>query len=431
VNTLDPYNLEAERAIVGALLETPSLLPTMPLDTEHFHPQHQPILLALRSAVAAHGSSVQLPQVVAELAKRDRLSAAGGPVYLTECVEVRALPSNLRWYAQEVEAAAMRRRIHEIGSRLVQQSTSTLDIGDLLDTIGEQHVALGQLMDTGVTTEAPITGLSSVDEFMAEPVTPYNWVIPGILEYAERAVLTAGEGAGKSVLFRQMAIAPAAGRHPFLPRYHIPQRRTLIVDLENPPNLIRRKLEMNVRPLQTNGVDLGGRCWIWREPAGIDVRTTVGYRALHRVLDQTNPDLVCIGPVYKMSASHGDKYEVEAAETQQAVDRLRHDFGCAFFLEHHSAKGTDLQGRRNAEPFGSSYWMRWPEFGLSLQKDRQAAGDEPDNIYSLGRFRGDRDERCWPTHLARGGNPLVPWNAMWDDLETEHMLATLCEEAFK
>jgi replicative DNA helicase len=38
----DPYDHEAERAILGALLAQPSLLASMPLDLEHFHPRHQP-----------------------------------------------------------------------------------------------------------------------------------------------------------------------------------------------------------------------------------------------------------------------------------------------------------------------------------------------------------------------------------------------------
>jgi RecA-family ATPase len=143
---------------------------------------------------------------------------------------------------------------------------------------------------------------------VTEDQEPYRWVIPGILEHQDRCVITAGEGVGKSVLSRQLALATAAGRHPFLPRYHIPPKRTLMVDLENPPSLIRRNLHHQVGRLTAHGVQDEGRAWIWREPDGIDVRTTLGYRKLERVMEQTQPDLVCIGPVYKMSLAHGDKY---------------------------------------------------------------------------------------------------------------------------
>jgi hypothetical protein len=423
---MDPHNLDAERAIMGALLDTPSLLDGMPLGSEHFHPRHQPLLLALRSALAEHGPTADAVQVARELSKRDKLTAVGGAVYLAECVERRALPANLAWYVQEVEAATLRRTIHEIGARLVQQSESHMDADGLLDAIARTAVDLGHMADRGVTSEPPIVGLSELAAFVAEVDEPYRWVIPGILEYQDRCVITAAEGLGKSVLALQLAITTAAGRHPFLPRYRIPPKRTLLVDLENPPTLVRRNLRGMLSRMSGQGVDMEDRCWRWSEPGGIDVRTAVGYRQLERVLDKVNPDLVCIGPVYKMSTGHGDKYEVEAAEVQQAVDRLRQKYGCAFFMEHHAAKGSAGQ-ERSGEPFGSSYWLRWPEFGLVLRRDR----DAEENVYALGRFRGDRDQRAWPTHLVKGAHPLVPWGAMWDDLEVEHQLANVCEEAFR
>jgi hypothetical protein len=425
--TADPHDIDSERAVLGALLSTPSLLSRMPLDVQHFHPRHQPILLALRSAVAAHGEQADPQQVIRELAKRDKLTTVGGAVYVIECIELRAMAANLRWYTQAVEAATLRRRALEIGTRLVQQASSSVDSDDLLDALSSQYVLLGEMVDTGIGSEPPITGLSEVTEFLDQADEPYRWVIPGILEHQDRCIITAGEGVGKSVLARQMAITLAAGRHPFLPRYRIPAKRTLLVDLENPPSLMRRNMRTILAPMTDAGLDLDGNCWRWNEPSGIDVRSASGYRQLERVLDQVNPDLVCIGPVYKMSTSHGDKYEVEAAEVQQAIDRLRGKYGCAFFMEHHSAKGG-AGVERSGEPFGSSYWMRWPEFGLSLRRDRDA---EDDNIYTLGRFRGDRDVRHWPSHLAKGAHPLVPWSALWDDVEDEHMLASLCEESLR
>lgn len=419
----DPYDHEAERAILGALLAQPSLLASMPLDLEHFHPRHQPILVALRAAVAAHGDEVESTQVVRELMARDKLTAVGGGPYIAECIEFRAMASNVRYYCEAVEAATMRRRLRQVGTRLVQMADSASDTSGLLDAVSSQYTELAGLLDTGVSSEPPIHGLSAVGDFVTEDQEPYRWVIPGILEHQDRCVITAGEGVGKSVLSRQLALATAAGRHPFLPRYHIPPKRTLMVDLENPPSLIRRNLHHQVGRLTAHGVQDEGRAWIWREPDGIDVRTTLGYRKLERVMEQTQPDLVCIGPVYKMSLAHGDKYEVEAQEVQQAVDRLRHKYGCAFFMEHHSAKGM-AGADRTGDPFGSSFWMRWPEFGLALKHDR----DAEENVFTVGRFRRDRDERYWPNQLVKNAHPLVPWAPMWDDLEHEHLLVGMCTE---
>jgi hypothetical protein len=105
------------------------------------------------------------------------------------------------------------------------------------------------------------------------------------------------------------------------------------------------------------------------------------------------------------------------------VDRLRHKYGCAFFTEHHSAKGM-AGADRTGDPFGSSFWMRWPEFGLALKHDR----DAEENVFTVGRFRRDRDERYWPNQLVKNAHPLVPWAPMWDDLEHEHLLVGMCTE---
>lgn len=430
---LDPYDVTAEQAVIGALLSDPSLLSTMPLDTDHFHPRHVPIILALRQAVAEHGQP-DVTQIARQLAKDDRLTTVGGAVYLMECIEQRALAGGLRWYTAMIEAATLRRKTLEVADRLRQMATGTPEPDDLLDGLGTQYLLLGEMVDKGIDSEPPISGLSQIGEFVNEDDAPYRWVIPGILERQDRCVITAPEGAGKSVLARQLALLTAGGRHPFLPRYHIPPKRTLLVDLENPPTLMRRGLRGMMGRMTAHGLDLEDRCWRWSEPSGIDIRTAQGYRMLDRAMERCMPDLVCIGPVYKMSTSHGDKYEVEAAEVQQAIDRLRHKYGCAFFMEHHAAKGSS-GNVRSGDPFGSSYWLRWPEFGLSLTPDPNAAREaeeDREDRYTLGRFRGDRDLRDWPEYLIKGEpGSIVPWAARWEHMESEHRLVHLCEEAFR
>ena len=51
--------------------------------------------------------------------------------------------------------------------------------------------------------------------------------------------------------------------------------------------------------------------------------------------------------------------------------------------------------------------MGWPEFGFGL---RIVANEHPDDDAvraAVVRWRGDRDERAWPSTLRRGGD--WPW----------------------
>jgi replicative DNA helicase len=75
-------------------------------------------------------------------------------------------------------------------------------------------------------------------------------------------------------------------------------------------------------------------------------------------------------------------------------------------LEHHAPHG-ETSKIREMRPFGSSLWLRWPEFGLALKRD-------PDRRTSLkvGRWRGDRVNADWPKRLDRG--TVWPWVGVWD-----------------
>jgi len=419
------HDLAAEQAILGCVLTTPASLRQLRLGADHFSDAHRLILQALRAAVDEHGDPSVL-MVAAELNRRDALAKVGGAPYLSELRQFACLPQQLDWHSRAVEMAAMQRRALEVAQRITQMAQSASDADDLQIALASQAIELGKLADDGLTVDTPLTSLSLLEDFVNEPVEPYDWVIPGILERAERIVLTAPEGAGKSVLARQVALLLAGGRHPLLPRVKVPRKRTLIVDLENPPNLIRRHARGQVNAVTAAGLDLGDRCYIWREPGGMDIRRE-GMRQFERVLDQVRPDIVCVGPVYKLTTRHGahDGFEEQAAGIQHQIDQLVKRYGCAFWLEHHAGKGKDANGKRSTDPYGSSFWLRWSEFGFGMAL---AEGCTDGSMWTLERFRGDRDSRAWPDALLRTGQPGAQWGADWSDPERKSQLMDLCSE---
>jgi replicative DNA helicase len=370
------------------------------------------------------------PALLADhLAKRDQLARIGtedarAALYLSELLRAaaHALPSP-RHYARLIREATIRRQVHTIGSRLIQTAATTADTDVLLDAAADLSLALGVLVDDPTDPTAPIPGLSTFADFVREPSPAHSWVIPGILERADRVMIVAGEGVGKSVLARQVCTLLAAGRHPFAPTAVIPPRRTLLIDLENPPDLVRRGLRGIVGQVWDDGLDVDDRAWRWNRPAGLDLRSAADRALVGRVIEKTRPDLVAIGPLYKAShAKPGDTYEVAAAETAAAIDQLRERYGCAFWIEHHVPKGDGSAGRRT-DPVGSSYWMRWPEFGLVLKRAKDAEA----TVYALERFRGDRDVRCWPDQLLKNAGRW-PWTADYDPEQRSNLFDAIDEE---
>lgn len=412
--TLTPHNHPAERALLGILIASPQLADACGIRPSDLDPTrgHDVVLSAVLDVYETQGTTDPV-LLLEHLAKRDQLARIGtenarAGLYVAELVSAgNGLPS-MHHYARLVREATVRRRVHEIGSRLVQTATGQADTDALLDVAADLTLALGMLVDEPIDGEAPVPGLSPITDFVNEPSPPHSWVVPGIVERADRVMIVAGEGAGKSMLARQMCTLLAAGRHPFAPKQIIRPRRTLLVDLENPPDLVRRSLRGIVGQIHAEGLDVEDRAWRWNRPGGIDLRSPAGRALLGKAIEQARPDFVAIGPLYKASMGRpGDTYEVAASETAAAIDHFRERYGCAFWIEHHAPKG-DAHGRRT-DPVGSSYWLRWPEFGLVL---RQASNAEA-NVYALDRFRGDRDQRCWPDRLIKGASRW-PWTADYE-----------------
>lgn len=234
----------------------------------------------------------------------------------------------------------------------------------------------------------------------------YDWLARGFLERGERVVVVAGEGVGKSMLARQLAICLAAGLHPFT-QERINPIRTLTVDLENPPKIFRRT--------SRRMMDLARqRSWLSKEapiqaffrllPAGVNLLKVEDQMGIEAMIEEIQPDILFMGPLYKSFIDPGGRSpESIATEIAMFYDRLRANYGCALWLEQHAPLGNSLTGR-DLRPFGSAVWSRWPEFGLTLAPSIITPGS-----YDVGYFRGARDERQFPKVMHRGEHGEFPF----------------------
>jgi replicative DNA helicase len=400
--------LEAERALLGALLIRPRTVETVgTLTADDFADQrHATIFNAIHAVADRDGAGADHLMVIEELRRVGHLARLAGGGLLHDLVTDCPAYGNAPWYAGKVREYAQRRRIAALGVRLSQIAEQS-DIDVVLDNAATLLLELQVSVDAPAE-EQPVAGLSTLESFVDETDDQYDWVIPGLLERQDRVIVVAGEGAGKSTLGRQVAVLTAAGRHPFEPDTPIPPQRTLIVDLENPPALVRRKTRHLVDRARNLGIWADGRAFRWTKPGGLDIRRPGDARLLERVIAETRPALLVLGPLYKAFASHGDGPEQTADEARAVLDRLRERYGLTMWLEHHAPLAQ--QGQRDLRPFGSALWSRWPEFGLALRKDRNVR----ERLMHVEWFRGSRDERSWPAALER--DTAWPWRAVWDEM---------------
>ena len=300
-------------------------------------------------------------------------------------------------YASTVRGDAMRRHASEVASFLLEERN---DLGvEPVELLSKARKMLDDRLD-GASSGLLVP--KTLGEIL-EGQDSYDWVIPGLLERQDRLILTGSEGAGKTTLSRQLCVMSAAGLHPFNRVYGKPELiqpvRVLVVDAENTEKQWRRATRYYAERAAEHGA-LDPRQEI-QVVAGhrIDVTRGSHLGEIHRLIDIHKPDLLYIGPLYKIT--HGAiQTDDDAAPLLVALDSLR-ERGVTLVMEAHASKG-DSNGSRDLRPRGSAALMGWPEFGLGLSPvDR--------DVVEIGRWRGDRDERNWPKALRKGLD--WPWEA--------------------
>lgn len=392
----------AEMALLGAIMNEPHLAPqaaTLVDGTDFFYPHHETIWDAIH-AVTATGAKAEPTLVLDHLTRTQDIRKVGGAVYLFELVQA-GFYGQMEEYARVVRDNARLRTANQIALR-IKQAVSTA-------RPERAQAALDRAVDEldeawarqGATRPTRAHHVETIDELLAgDEEDPYDWVIPDLIEHQERVIVTAEEGAGKSTLLRQIAICAASGIHPFTLEPITPIT-VLHVDVEN----TRRQSRRLYRPMRIRaGRPLDPtRLRIELRTAGVDLTTDVDRDWLLDTCRHVQPDLLLIGPIYKLA--NGDPTEEKSAKpVAMAIDAIRDETDCAVILEAHAAKAPSGQKKRPHEPYGWSGWLRWPEIGLWLDKDG-----------SLSHWRGAREERSWPSTLQRGGT--WPWTPTLSDTD--------------
>ncbi len=117
-----PQNIEAEAAVLGALLiDAEAIYRVLPfLRAEDFYLEKHRLIYAAIVALHERREPLDLLTLTTELSQREQLAAVGGPAYLAQLVNAVPSAINVESYGRIVEQAAVRRRLLEAASTIAR-----------------------------------------------------------------------------------------------------------------------------------------------------------------------------------------------------------------------------------------------------------------------------------------------------------------------
>lgn len=310
-------------------------------------------------------------------------------------------------YAKDVKENSTRRRLTQAGLQF-QQATSDPTI-PAAETVANMLESLKQIRDQSTNAELVAKTLGQI---LDAPEAAEDWVIPNLFERGDRMIITGYEGLGKTTWIRQMGICASAGINP-ITLDHLPKPiKTLVVDVENSEKQWRRETYGMARFAANYGpASPRDNMHVYCGPR-MDLRKDKDLGLVHRLVDEHQPEILFIGPIYRL-VPNGINSDEEAAPLIAALDTLR-DRGLVLVMEAHAPKGQN--GERNLAPRGSAALMGWPEFGFGLAPKQDGSGAD------IVRWRADRDaKREWPVELDRWSQ--LPWVADTVDQSARNNIA--------
>ena len=323
--------------------------------------------------------------------------------YVANVLSAGFVGGSVPYYAEQLREASARRyalRVLESGVHRLSARESVAD-----EVVSDVRAQLDAMPKPAASNDDSWT-LNDIMELRMEE-SPFT--LPSMLKRNERLVLTGNEGGGKSVFVYQLLTGAAFGVDTFtLERSGDPQR-VLFIDVENNEFQAKANLDKIVPALREIAPDVHPD-WRSLKRRVVDLLATRDRAEILRRVIHYSPDILYMGTAYKLTDVTDETHRSVRA-IQSIVDRIRQEIDCSVIVEHHAGHGT-MNDRNNMRPEGSSYWLRWPDFGYGMQN--LALPGVSGRLMRLGAWRGDRaSDREFPTGVKQGA--VMPWVPVYAD----------------
>ena len=183
-----PHDLDAERAVIGALLvsETAVAAVAEQLTPEEFYSETHRIIYAAMMRLYSRGDRIDQITLTNELNSINEFDRVGGRAYVFQLVESVPTASNAARYAEIVRGKALLRSVIDVGSRITEDAfREPEDVTEALDS-----------------AEQLIYGVSN--RTLRQHLAPVSELAPGALEMIQRLYEQEGEVTGVETGFEDL-----------------------------------------------------------------------------------------------------------------------------------------------------------------------------------------------------------------------------------
>jgi hypothetical protein len=346
-----PLNLDAERAVLGAILldgNTPNV--ALCVSTEFVNSSdfslgfHQTIFRRM-AEMANAGLVIDLVTLFDELTRAGELDLSGGVAYVSALVDGVPRVSNVSHYARIVRERATLRRLAYFGQALTESATQP---GAEIEHIESQlrNVLLSLTPNHNSGLRAVTTG-----ELLTAELKPREMILDPILATQSLAMIYSERGTGKTFFGLGIAIAVATGGN-FLDWTAPTARRVLYVDGELPATTLRDRTLALIEGQEKNGSPLQIAEMLRFVTPDLqtvsmpDFSTSQGQALIEKLLDGT--ELVIVDNLSALCRTGKENEGESWLPIQEWALRLRQR-GISVLFIHHAGKNGAQRGTSRRE----------------------------------------------------------------------------------
>lgn len=369
-----PQNVEAERALLGAILSNNSTLKIIAekiLPDHFFHAQHRTLYLTMLE-MNEDGMPIDLVTVTETLQGKKDLENIGGAAYISQLMDGVPQISNVAYYAAIVkEKAVLRGLIHQSNATIQQALESQDDVPTILKR-AEKSLCYVLESNNG----APVLKLNgnghvdfkdfSLADFMAEKFPPKAHLIEAITPKNGTAMIIALPHRLKSWMTTALALESSREGKAFGTLEVYKPVRTYLAQLEDWPGELQSRLSSLLLKPQFVGCELGNirvmpRC-------DLDLTKDSHFAFFLGRLKEFQPDHVILDVLRKFFSGDVNSPK-ETAAFLHRLDQLQDAVQCSLTLVHHeNRKKEEIM----AAAAGSYNWTGWAQVVVHFSRKTEA-----------------------------------------------------------